>query len=74
MNSRKLQGIGNVNAVKAEELAVGSVTVWNYGYLATVESIAPKGTKFLTFGIRSHHNGALYFRNMKRDRLVGVQI
>jgi hypothetical protein len=43
MPSIHLQGIGLCNAKPAAELQIGDKTVWNYGSIATVESVRHKG-------------------------------
>ena len=37
----RLQGIGCLPAIRAEELQVGDITVWNYGFKEEVIEIEP---------------------------------
>jgi hypothetical protein len=48
MNTVHLQGIGLMNGKKANELEVGDITVWNYGYLETVVEIIKETAKTIT--------------------------
>jgi hypothetical protein len=48
MNTVHLQGIGLMNGKKANELEVGDITVWNYGYLETVVEIVKETAKTIT--------------------------
>lgn len=66
-----LQGIGKVPAVPACELEIGSVTMWNYGGTATVESVTPKGAQSLSITMRTD-SGLPWVRTFRRDRLVAV--
>lgn len=66
-----LQGVGKVRAVPAGELKIGSVTMWNYGGTATVETIAPKGALSLSITMRTDA-GLPWTRTFRRDRLVAV--
>ncbi|MFV1457790.1 hypothetical protein [Bacillus mycoides] len=76
MLSIQLQGIGETSAVRAKELKVGDVTVWNYGYLETVKSITPSKTgKTLKIEIEYESiSGVLAQseRTLRVDRLVGI--
>lgn len=68
-----LQGVGKVDAKKAENLKVGDITMWNYGGTETVEKIEKsKSGNMLTITIKSSESGKLYERKMKSDRLVGI--
>lgn len=66
-----LIGIGRVAATTADDLRVGDVTIWNYGYREVVVAIEPKGAQSLTVTIRSR-DGKDYQRTMRRTRLVGI--
>ncbi len=68
-----LQGIGYTDAIPAEQLTVGSVTVWNSGAREVVEAIERVSPKFLavTFACAS---GRSLTRRIKADRLVGVAL
>ncbi|MBX9158347.1 hypothetical protein ACTFR8_22370 [Bacillus cereus group sp. MYBK15-3] len=76
MLSIKLQGIGETPAVKAKDLVVGSVTVWNFGFHETVTSITPSKTgKTIKVGIEyKNREGQTTTseRKLRADRLVGI--
>lgn len=76
MEKLHLQGIGKVDAVKAKDLRVGDVTVWNYGSLAKVISITPSKTgKTLKVGIeyKDYHGKIVQSeRKLGAERLVGI--
>ena len=71
-NAVHLQNIGLVNAVPAEQLVVGTRTVWNFGYVATVLAIAPKGKQSLAVTLRSERGGVEAVRTFRKSRLVAV--
>jgi hypothetical protein len=67
-----LIGLGPVPAITAENLRIGELTVWNFGYLELVTAIQPKGKTMLALTIKSQ-NGAISTRNIKRTTLVAVR-
>ena len=76
MGQLHLQGIGKVDAVKAKDLRVGDVTVWNYGSLSKVISITPSKTgKTLKVGLeyKNYHGEIVQSeRKLGSERLVGI--
>lgn len=69
-----LQGIGKVKAIPANELKIGSVIVWNYGYTSEVSEIAYSKTgKTLTVTLRSNTDGKTYDRKLGSNRLVAIK-
>lgn len=72
MKKLHLQGIGEQNATEAQNVKVGDVLVWNYGYTSTVKSISTnKSGKTLLFTTES--NGKIYQRRVNINRLLAVQ-
>lgn len=71
----KLQGLyGEQKAIKAKELKVGMVTIWNYGYKETIKSIEfSKTGKTLKAIIICHESGKEYERKMSAERLVAIE-
>lgn len=68
-----LIGYGIAPAKPAQDLQVGDVTVWNYGFTETITSITPKGSTMLTLTIQSR-DGHIFNRNVKRTRLIGMKV
>jgi hypothetical protein len=66
-----LQGIGNHIAKPAADLAIGDLTVWNYGTVERVTAIAPKGKASLTLTVTSA-DGREWSRTIRSSRLVAV--
>ena len=52
----RLQGVGRVTAVRAEQLKVGDWIGWDRGYSSQVLSIRPKGKNFLYITIKPKQN------------------
>lgn len=70
-NTTHLQGIGRAPAVPAQELQVGDVIIYNYGYRSTICGIEPKGKTQLVIYTASHTGG--FFRSVTtRTRLFGI--
>lgn len=68
-----LQGIGNHQAIKAEDLRVGDITVWNYGSTEEIVNISKsKSGKSVKATIKAE-SGNLYSRIMRSERLVGIE-
>ena len=76
MLSIKLQGIGERPAVRAKDLKVGDVTIWNFGGCETVKSVTPSKTgKTVVVGIeyKDRYGAATESeRKFRADRLVGI--
>jgi len=68
-----LQAIGEYPAIRARNLRVGDVTVWNYGSKETISSFGKETDNFITVNIVDR-NGKTWERRLKKDRLVGVEI
>lgn len=67
-----LQGIGPQYAIPAGDLRPGDITVWNYGYTATVEGIVRETAKQVIVRIMSNGTGDFYDRRLKKTRLIAV--
>ena len=67
-----LQGIGAIAGKKAEEIVVGDVLVWNYGYTSEVKAILGETSKTVTLQIED--GGKLFERKFKKDRYVGFSV
>ena len=52
----RLQGVGRVTAVRAEQLKVGDWIGWDRGYSSQVLSIRPKGKNFLYLTVKPKKN------------------
>jgi hypothetical protein len=74
LNQVKLQGIGWIPAVLAEDLVVGDEVMWNYGRTSTILVIKEVSRCFIEIGVRSNYDGKLYQRRLKKDRLVGIKL
>lgn len=73
MEKLHLQGIGEQNATQAQNIKVGDVLIWNYGFTETVTSIEQsKSGKMLYFSI-SCPSGYIGTRRITKNRLVAVQ-
>jgi len=71
-NTIHLQGIGLVNAVTAAELTIGTRTIWNYGYVAVVQAIKPKGKQSIEVTLITEGSGHVGNRVFRKTRLVGI--
>ena len=71
MEKINLQGIGNVKAIKAQDIKVGMLLIWNYGYTSKVVKIADKGTKQIK--ITTETESGIYERVLSKTRLVGLK-
>ena len=69
----QLQSIGHVPAVEAQELKIGSVTIWNFGYTETITKILKETKTQIIFEIVSDSSGTVHQRRMKKTRLVGFK-
>lgn len=74
-NTIKLQGIsGRQAGTKAEDLKIGDVIIWNFGYKSEVVEITPSKTgKTITFMLKSFESGNVSARKMGAERLVVVE-
>ena len=69
----KLQGIpGPSEAYKVENLRVGDITLWNYGYTSVVTNIERKGAKSFIVTSRSSSDGVERDRTFREGRLIAV--
>jgi hypothetical protein len=72
-NSIHLQGIGRVHAVKAGEVKVGTVLVFNYGYCYTVTGVEQaKSGKSVKLTMRSHKDNGVWEQTKRIETLIGV--
>ena len=71
-NTIKLQGIsGRQAGTKAEDLKIGDVIIWNFGYKSEVVEITPSKTgKTITFMLKSFESGNVSARKMGAERLA----
>lgn len=67
--SIQLQSVGFVPAKLGEDVKIGDVLVWNFGYGTPVKAVLSESKAYRTFQIEE--NGKLYERRIKRNRLVG---
>lgn len=73
-----LQSTGDTCAIKAADLQVGDVTVWNYGGAEIIRALTPKGATQLVAEIiyqdRSSATGyTIAYRVLSKQRNVGVK-
>ncbi|MGX1907703.1 hypothetical protein ACWIID_02385 [Streptomyces phaeochromogenes] len=66
----RLQRVGLVPAVEAQELTVGDTLMWNEGETNTVTAIADVSPKFLRITEKSTRTGEEHDRRMMKTRLV----
>lgn len=66
-----LQGVGRVPAKTANDLQVGDIIIYNFGYRSTVCGITAKGKTQLVVHTASH-DGGFYTSVINRSRLVAV--
>ena len=71
MEKINLQGIGNVKAIKAQDIKAGMLLIWNYGHTSKVIKIADKGTKQIK--ITTETESGIYERVLSKTRLVGLK-
>ena len=71
--TKNLQGIGTVGAVKAEELMIGMKLCWNYSIGEyVVENIEKISKCFYKLTEKNIKSGKTYERKIKNDKLIGV--
>ena len=70
METLYLQGVGCKSAIRAVELKVGDVTMWNFGYTETILGISKETAKTIVFNIKCNDSGFVGTRRLKKDRLV----
>lgn len=66
-----LQGVGRVPAIPANDLQVGDVIIYNFGYRSTVCGITPRGKTQLVVHT-AQLGGGFYQSVINRTRLVAV--
>jgi hypothetical protein len=69
--TKRLQGVGLVNAKAASLVVAGDELQYNYGDIYTVEAVRDVSAKFVEFDQRSA-KGTLYTNRYKKDKLVGL--
>lgn len=70
-HSVQLQGIGRVHGKPASELKVGDVTVWNYGYLETIQTLEVRG-KSVYVTLLCNKTKKIGSRRFLQSRIVAV--
>lgn len=70
-HSVQLQGIGKVQGKPASELKVGDVTVWNYGYLETIQTVELRG-KSVYVTLLCQKTQKTFERRLLQSRIVAV--
>jgi hypothetical protein len=72
-DSIHLQGIGRVYAIKAGEVKVGTVLIFNYGYKYTVTGLErAKSGKSVKLTMRSHKDDRVWEQTRRMETLIGV--
>ena len=56
MQTIHLQGIGEKEAVAAQELKVGDILMWNFGYTSTIIEILKETAKSITIKTKNKDN------------------
>lgn len=56
MQTIHLQGIGEKEAIAAQELKVGDILMWNFGYTSTIIEILKETTKSITIKTKNKDN------------------
>ena len=71
----KLQGLyGEQKSKKLNEIKIGDVLIWNYGYTSLVVDLRPSKTgKTINVITKSNTDGNIYERKMSATRLVAVK-
>ena len=67
----QLQACGLVKAKPAAEFKIGELMAWNFGYVSEVVGILFETKAFITFETLCH-DGKVYPRRLKKDRLVAM--
>lgn len=73
MTTIKLQSIGTQKGVEAGELKAGDITLWNFGFTATVLEIVKETAKTVVLKCVSDDTGNIHERRFKKTRIVGVK-
>jgi hypothetical protein len=70
----KLQGIAEQEAIKAKDLKIGDITIWNYGFKEkVVEKSFSKTGKTVILKVKSE-DGCVFTRNLRAERLVAIDL
>lgn len=71
----KLQGLyGEQKSKKLNDVKIGDVIIWNYGYTSLVVNLIPSKTgKTITAMLKSNTDGNIYERKMSATRFVAVK-
>lgn len=70
--TKNLIGYGLAPAIAAADLAIGDVTLWNYGIQEHVIAIAPKGAHSLSVTMRYPMTGREVVRTLRRTTIVAI--
>ena len=73
-NTVTLIGYGLAPAVQAQDLQIGQITVWNYGFKYEVVELTPKAKTQIIAKIVNVDTGIEYTKTMSRTRLVAVKV
>jgi len=73
MNTIKLQGIGERNAIPSRDLKPGQIIIWNYGYTSEVLSIQEVSKCYILLTARSNNDGNVYERKFKKSFLIAIK-
>lgn len=74
MGKVHLQSVGNVPGTPAENIKVGDILTWNFGYKATVTEVVKRTAKSVVIRKRYDYNGKEYERRLMFGRLVAANI
>lgn len=73
MTTIQLQQIGLQKGIEAGELKIGDVTLWNFGFTATVLEIVKETAKTVVLKCVSDDNGNVHERRFNKTRIVGIK-
>lgn len=68
--SIRLQGVGWVYAIPAEELEVGDRVMFNYGAVYRIESVVKQTAKTVTFEMVNEKTGKVYETRKYKTKLM----
>jgi hypothetical protein len=73
MTTIQLQQIGLQKGIKAGDLKIGDVTLWNFGFTSTVLDIVKETAKTVVLKCVSDDTGYIYERRFNKTRIVGIK-
>lgn len=75
MKKIHLQGTGKVKAIMSQDLKIGDITIWNYGYKEKVIGIEEtKSRKSLKVKILDVDSNKTLTRTLRKGTIVGISI